>query len=89
MDGYTLTLAANPWNIVRRICAGVLLVHEEAVPLRERRQDRQGAHMVPLPQALSVVPHLESVREGLSLSSSSKKFPGLDKETTNSSCRRL
>ena len=29
----------------RRIRAGVLLVHEEAVPLRER-QDRQGAHMV-------------------------------------------
>ena len=30
----------------RRIRAGVLLVHEEAVPLRERRQGRQGAHMV-------------------------------------------
>ena len=50
--------------------------------------------MVALPQALSVAPHLESVRrravpwKGLSLSSSSKKFPGLDKETTTP-CRRL
>ena len=47
----------------RRIRAGVLLVHEEAVRFANDNRIVKGRTWWPLPQALSVAPHLESVRE--------------------------